>query len=368
MAAEWRRFQETPVTNDEARWEAVLARDVRADGRFVFAVRSTGIYCRPSCPARRPRRERVVFFPTPETAERKGFRPCRRCHPNEATHNSLAERVGRACRYIEAHVDEPPALAALSDYVGIRPHALRRAFQRVIGLTPREYIEACRLRRLKERLRDGDTVTTALYAAGYGSSSRLYERAPAQLGMTPATYRRGGQGMRIRYSIVDSPLGRLLVAAGERGICAVSLGESDTALKTALHREYPAAEIRRDLSGLDRWVAPILMYLRGRQPNLDLALDVRATAFQRQVWDALRAIPCGTTLSYSGVARAIGQPAAVRAVARACATNPASLVIPCHRVVREDGGLGGYRWGLRRKRRLIDLERSMATQSREAAG
>ena len=366
MAIVQRKIEAGPTTGDEARWEAVLTRDVRADGAFVLAVRSTGIYCRPSCPARRPRRDNVIFFSSPEAAAREGFRPCRRCHPDQAS-SSPAEVVAQACRYIETHLDGPLTLAAISRSVGTAPHPLRRAFQRVLGLTPRQYVEACRLRQVKERLRDGDNVTTALYAAGYGSSSRLYERAPTHLGMTPATYRRGGRGMRIRYTIVNSPLGRLLVGATDRGICAVSLCDSDDVLVAALEREYPAAEIERDTLGLNRWVAPFLTYLNGREPHLELPIDVRATAFQRQVWEALRAIPYGTTLSYSRVARAVGRPSAVRAVARACATNPAALLIPCHRVVREDGGLGGYRWGMERKQRLLSLERATARVSENSS-
>jgi AraC family transcriptional regulator of adaptative response/methylated-DNA-[protein]-cysteine methyltransferase len=367
MAIEQRKIEAVPTRSDEARWEAVLARDVCADGTFVFAVRSTGVYCRPSCPARRPRRDNVSFFASPQTAERDGFRPCRRCHPERASSSARpAEVVAQACRYIETHLDGPLTLAAISRSAGTAPHPLRRAFQRVLGLTPRQYVEACRLRQVKERLRDGDSVTTALYAAGYGSSSRLYERAPTHLGMTPATYRRGGRGMRIRYTIVNSPLGRLLVGGTDRGICAVSLCDSDDVLVAALELEYPAAEIQRDTLGLDRWVTPFLTYLNGREPHLDLPLDVRATAFQRQVWEALRAIPYGSTLSYSRVARVVGRPTAVRAVARACATNPAALVIPCHRVVREDGGLGGYRWGMERKRRLLSLEQTTA-RARENA-
>ncbi len=359
MAIEQRKIEAGPTTGDEARWEAVLARDVRADGTFVFAVRSTGVYCRPSCPARRPRRDNVIFFSSPKTAEREGFRPCRRCRP-ERPSAWPADIVAQACRYIETHLDDPLTLEVISRSTGTARDPLRRAFQRVMGLTPRQYVEACRLRQVKERLRNGDNVTTALYAAGYGSSSRLYERAPTHLGMTPATYRRGGRGMRIRYTIVNSPLGRLLVGATDRGICAVSLCDSDDALVTALEGEYPAAEIQRDTAGLDRWVTPFLTYLHGREPHLDLPLDVRATAFQRQVWEALRAIPYGSTLSYSRVARAVGRPTAVRAVARACATNPAALLIPCHRVVREDGGLGGYRWGMERKQRLLSLEQTTA--------
>jgi AraC family transcriptional regulator of adaptative response/methylated-DNA-[protein]-cysteine methyltransferase len=225
-----------------------------------------------------------------------------------------------------------------------------------MGITPRQYADAQRMRRLKSQLRKGDDVTTALYDAGFGSSSRLYERAPSQLGMTPATYRQGGTGMRVNYTIVDSPLGRLLVGATDRGISAVYLGESDVRLEGALKKEYPRAEIRRDRNGLEGWVSKILEHLRGREPNLDLPTDVQATAFQRRVWEELRRIPYGTTRTYSQVARAIGQPAAVRAVARACATNPVSVVVPCHRVVRGDGKLAGYRWGVERKQALLEHE------------
>jgi AraC family transcriptional regulator of adaptative response/methylated-DNA-[protein]-cysteine methyltransferase len=243
------------------------------------------------------------------------------------------------------------------------PHQLQRAFRRVVGITPRQYADTQRMRRLKSRLKKGDNVTTALYDAGYGSASRLYERAPVHLGMTPATYGRGGAGMRIRYAIVNSPLGRLLVGATDRGISAVYLGESETGLRAALRNEYPNAELLYDsagsahsAAGLGRWVARILAHLQGQEPHLDLPTDVQATAFQRRVWEELRRIPYGATKTYSEVARAIGRPAAVRAVARACATNPVSVVVPCHRVVREGGGLAGYRWGIDRKRALLEKE------------
>jgi AraC family transcriptional regulator of adaptative response/methylated-DNA-[protein]-cysteine methyltransferase len=225
-----------------------------------------------------------------------------------------------------------------------------------MGITPRQYADAQRMRRLKSRLKEGDDVTTALYDAGFGSSSRLYERAPSHLGMTPATYRRGGEGMQIRYSITGSPLGRVLVGATQRGVSAVYLGDSDARLEAEIRREYPRAEIRRDRNGMEGWIEKILAHLRGREPNLDLPTDVQATAFQRRVWEELRRIPYGSTRTYSQVARAIGRPRAIRAVARACATNPTSVVVPCHRVVREDGNLAGYRWGVERKRALLEHE------------
>lgn len=341
-------------------WRAVLARDSRMDGAFVYAVRSTGIYCRPSCPARRAGRAQVVFFPLPEAAERNGFRPCQRCQPSKVSRGPLAELVQRVCRHIEANLEEPPRLAALGAEMGVSPYHLQRTFRRLMGITPRQYADAHRLSALKARLRKGDDVTTAMYEVGYGSSSRLYERAPAQLGMTPGAYRRGGQGMRIGYTTVESPLGRLMVAGTTRGICAVYLSDSDAKIEAELRHEYPHAEVRRDTNGLRQWVAAIVNHLKGRQPRLDLPVDVQATAFQWRVWQALRAIPYGTTRSYSEIARAIGRPSAARAVARACATNPASVVIPCHRVVREDGHLGGYRWGLERKRALLQQERRVA--------
>ncbi len=348
---------------DDDRWRAVEARNAAFDGAFVYAVASTGIYCRPSCPSRRPGRRRVTFFAAPEAAEHAGYRSCRRCRPRAIpARDARVEAVRRACRFIEAHDDGPPTLAALAADVGLSPYHLQRTFKRIVGVTPRQYADARRLGRLKTMLRAGDQVTGALYEAGYGSSSRLYERAPAQLGMTPATYRRGGAGARIGYAIAPCPLGRVLVAATARGISAVYLGDDEAALEAELRREYPAAEIARDDAGLGRWVAALVEHLDGRRPHLDLPLDVRATAFQRQVWEALQAIPYGATRSYGEIARAIGRPTAVRAVARACATNPVSVVVPCHRVVAADGGLAGYRWGTERKRALLAKERAVAAQ------
>src|SRR6202167_482663 len=360
----------------EALWHAVQSRDRAADGAFVYAVRSTGIYCRPSCPSRKPRREQVVFFPLPDAAEQKGFRECRRCHPRALPmRDPRVETVARVCREIEARVQSDPGidvrsdtqltLAALSALAGMSPHQLDRAFRSAMGITPRQYADAQRMRRLKSRLKRGDNVTTALYEAGYGSSSRLYERAPSHLGMTPAAYGRGGAGMQIHYAIVGSPLGRLLVGATERGISALYLGKDDGPLESSLRKEYPRAEIQRDRNGLEGWVGKILEHLRGREPNLDLPTDVQATAFQRRVWEELRKIPYGTTRTYSQVARAIGKPKAIRAVARACATNPVSVVVPCHRVVREDGNLAGYRWGLERKRALLEHESAGGNEKRK---
>jgi AraC family transcriptional regulator, regulatory protein of adaptative response / methylated-DNA-[protein]-cysteine methyltransferase len=358
--------QSPAVMNDDARWQAVLVRERRCDGRFVFAVRSTGIYCRPSCPARRPRRAQVRFFAGPQDAERAGFRPCRRCQPREAVAPEVAV-VRQVCRYLEDHPDGPTTLTALGAHVGVSPSHLQRLFKSLMGVTPRQYVEARRLDRFKDQLKEGDAVTGALYDAGYRSSSQLYTQAPARLGMTPATYRKGGEGMDIMYTTTASPLGGLLIGATERGLCAVRLGDSTADLEQGLMREFPAATIRRDDAALRPWVDALVRYLDGRQPQLDLPLDVQATAFQSRVYEALRAIPYGSTRSYSQVAQAIGQPTAVRAVAHACATNAVALVIPCHRVVRDDGSLGGYRWGMERKRALLAQE-AQAVESGAANG
>ena len=331
----------------EHRWRIVLARDRRYDGAFVYAVRSTGIYCRPSCASRRPRRGQVTFFPIPEAAEREGFRACRRCRPTEAAGADPAVALVReTCRALDAPDSEMPKL----------DRRLVRAFKRVLGVTPLQYRDARRVARFKHELKRRPHVTPAVYEAGYGSSSRVYERANAQLGMTPATYARGGAGTEIAFAVVPCSLGRLLVAATPRGLCRVSLGDNATALEADLAAEFPAAQIRKDRSTLEDAVTAILGYLDGREPHLALPLDIRATAFQRRVWQELQRIPYGETRSYADVARRIGRPTASRAVARACATNPAALIIPCHRVVREDGEMGGYRWGLERKKALLARE------------
>ncbi len=344
--------------HEENYWQAVLTKDTTLDGTFVYGVRSTGIYCNPSCPSRRPQRAQVVFFAQPAAAEEAGFRACKRCHPGEASPlEQQVELVQRACRYIETHLEGPLTLSDLSAQLYLSAYHLQRVFKRVMGITPRQYAEACRLGQLKVELKEGSSVTTALYEVGFSSSSRLYERTPSQLGMTPNSYRRGGKDMIISYTIVNCPLGHLLVGATSKGICAVSLGDSDVELEAALLSEYPAAEIRRDASDLTLEVNAILAHLEGQQPHLDLPLDVQATAFQWRVWEELRAIPYGSTRSYNEIAQRIGNPEATRAVARACASNPAAIVIPCHRVVRANGEAGGYRWGSARKERLLAQER-----------
>lgn len=347
-------------SNDETLWRAVLERDAGYDGEIFFAVRSTGIYCRPSCPARRPRRENVVFFSIPEAARQAGFRSCLRCRPdNVPMRDPQVELVRRACRFIEDNASESPTLGVLSEHTRISPFHLQRVFKRLVGVTPRQYADALRLSKFKANVKEGDSVTEALYDAGFGSSSRLYERAPAELGMTPAAYRSGAEGIRIAYATAGCSLGRLLVAATGKGICAVRLGDSDETLEADLVNEYPGATMNRENMLLKKSVEQLLDHINGHLPHLDLPLDVQATAFQRIVWQKLRAIPYGSTRSYKEIARAIGRPAATRAVARACATNPVALVIPCHRVVREDQALGGYRWGIERKQELLEREHKM---------
>jgi AraC family transcriptional regulator of adaptative response/methylated-DNA-[protein]-cysteine methyltransferase len=330
------------------------------DGAFVYAVRSTGIYCRPSCPSRRPRAAQILLFIQPDAAERAGFRACRRCLPREARGNPHAKLIRRVCSEIEGHAEGPLSLRNLAERAGLSAAHLQRTFRKAMGISPRQYADALRVTRLESELRKGNDVTTALHKVSYGSASRLYEKSDAHLGMTPATYRRGGAGMTISYTIAPCSLGRVLVAATERGISAVYLGDRDPEMVAALHKEYPRAEIRSGSGEHSKWVREIVRHLAGTNPQVDLPTDVVATAFQRRVWEALRAIPSGATRTYSEVARSIGKPSAIRAVGHACATNPTSIVVPCHRVIRTDGTLGGYRWGLERKQSLIERERRAA--------
>ena len=343
---------------DTARWRAVERRDRGADGAFVYGVSSTGIYCRPSCPSRRPLRARVRFFDDPAAAERAGFRACRRCHPAaEASEDPWIARVRRACALLDDSEGQV-SLGRLAAEVGGSPYHLQRTFKRIVGVTPRAYAEACRLGKVRRQLKGGSAVTRAIFDAGYGSVSRFYERAAPTLGMTASHYRTGGAGMVVQYAVVSSPVGRLLGAATEGGLCAVSLGSRDADLVAALREEFPAATLTKSPTALASFLSAIVANLDGTRPHLDLPLDVRATAFQWQVWTALRAIPRGETRTYSELAASIGRPTACRAVARACATNPVAVVIPCHRIVPAAGGVGGYRWGPERKQRMLARERA----------
>ncbi len=342
---------------DDSRWLAVVTRDAAHDGKFVFAVSTTGIYCRPSCPARRPRRTSVQFFSRPDEAEKAGFRACLRCRPRAISGNPQSDFAKAVCRYIEEHLDELITLASLGKVFRQSPFHLQRRFKAALGITPRQYADSCRLRLLKRNLQAGDNVTRAMYDAGYGSSSRLYEKTASQLGMTPDRYRRGAIAATVRYALADSPLGRMLIAATDRGVCAIQFGRSEAELIEGLRREFPFAVRKADESGLQSWVETVLARMTGRTLDSALPLDIRATAFQRRVWTYLQSIPFGATRSYAQVAKAIGQPTACRAVARACATNPVAVAIPCHRVVREDGSSSGYRWGMERKKALLEMER-----------
>jgi AraC family transcriptional regulator, regulatory protein of adaptative response / methylated-DNA-[protein]-cysteine methyltransferase len=351
--------------SDDPRWNAVVARDAAHDGEFVFAVSSTGVYCRPSCAARRSRRENVQFFSRPDEAEQAGYRACLRCRPKSFHRNDESEGVKAICRFIEQHLDESLTLDRLGREFRQSPFHLQRRFKAVLGITPRAYADSCRLRALKRNLRSGDLVTRAMYDAGYGSSSRLYEKTAAQLGMTPDKYRRGAIAAAIRYTCADSPLGRMLIAATDRGICSIQFARTDGELIEGLKHEFPFAvrKADHDDGGLKAWVSALLRHMRGtekdksKKKDAALPLDIRATAFQRRVWTYLQSIPFGATRSYSHVAAGIGRPSAVRAVARACATNPVAVAIPCHRVVRQDGSMGGYRWGIERKKALLEMER-----------
>ena len=347
-------------------WTAVLSRDPRFDGRFVYAVRSTGVYCRPTCPSRRPRQTQAVFFAVPEEARTAGYRPCRRCHPDRLGEDGELARI--AVEYIDAYIEANeslPTLSELTEAAGATASRLRRIFRKETGLSPAQYARARRMEHFKANLRDGANVTEAMYDAGYGSSSRLYENAGEQLAMTPATYRRGGAGTVIRFVMSESALGGLLVAATVSGVCAVKLGDNLDILIAELKDEFPSADIRRvepdglepESAGLRTWVGALLEYLEGQPVSIDLPLDVLATVFQWRVWRQLQAIPTGETRTYQQLAEELEHPTASRAVGRACATNPVAPIIPCHRALRKDGGLAGYRWGLHRKEALLEMER-----------
>jgi len=345
------------ISTAERRWQAFIERDSALDGTFVVGVASTGVFCRPSCPAKRPRRENVRFFEHAAAAEQAGYRACLRCRPKAADDNPRSALVRAVCRYIERHIEDRLTLSGLAKEFRRSPFHLQRTFKAVLGVSPKAYMDACRLRQVKQNLQAGHDVTTALYAAGYGSSSRLYERTATQLGMTPEKYRRGAVAAVVRFTIASSPLGRMLIAATDKGICAIQFADSDQELQQGLMREFPFAVRRRDDAALAEWRTSLGRLIDGQDAHPSLPLDIRATAFQRRVWECLQEIPRGETRSYSAVAKKIGMPKATRAVARACATNPVAVAIPCHRVVREDGKQGGYRWGMERKEKLLAMEK-----------
>lgn len=351
------------MDQDSQRWQAVVERNAGQDGKFVFAVSSTGVFCRPSCPARRPRRENVQFFSTSQDAEKAGYRACLRCRPKSLGPNAQAATVKAVCRYIDQNLDGPITLARLATEFHLSPFHLQRTFKAALGITPREYADARRMDQLKGNLRAGHSVTRAMYDAGYGSSSRLYERTASQLGMTPDKYRRGAVAAPIRYTCTDSPLGRMLIAATEKGICAIQFADSDSELEHGLRREFPFATRRRDDNAMLPWKDGLVRQMHGHKPPSGLPLDIQATVFQRRVWTYLQSVPFGKTRSYGQVAKAIGQPTATRAVARACATNPVAIAVPCHRVVRGNGEMGGYRWGIGRKETLLKMEQQGTSEA-----
>lgn len=340
----------------DPRWAAVQARDKRADGRFFYSVRTTGVYCRPSCGARRARPENVAFHATSAAAERAGFRPCKRCKPDQP---SLTEQhaamVTAACRAIE-QAETTPTLEQLARPSGLSPFHFHRVFKAVAGVTPKQYAAAHRNRRLRDELERAATVTEAIFDAGYNASSRFYETADQVLGMTPSSYRAGGADSEIRFAIGECSLGAILVAQSERGVCAILLGDDPDALARDLQDRFPKARLIGGDGAFEQLVARVIGLIETPAIGLELPLDVRGTAFQQRVWQALCDIPAGSTVSYSEVARRIGSPAAVRAVAGACAANMLAVAIPCHRVVRNDGELSGYRWGVERKRKLLERE------------
>jgi len=351
-------FSDQPVSDDRA-WRAVVQRDKQFDGAFVYAVRSTGVYCKPSCASRQPLRTNVRFFQTTSEAEGAGFRACRRCRPSEASFQPPADAsVERARDFLDRHADRAVSLRELAAHVKLSPSYLQRAFKRVTGLSPKEYQDARRVSQLKSRLRAGDSVSRATFEAGFGSSSRVYERADRELGMTPASFRRGGRGVAISYAIAGTPLGQVLVATTERGVCAVEIGTTDDDVLAALQRDFPHASLARGDDQHAEWIRAVVSAVRDPRQTIDarIPLDIRGTEFQQRVWKALREIPVGRRRSYAEVAKAIGQPNSSRAVARACATNRLAVIVPCHRVVRGDGELAGYKWGAERKKRLLAKE------------
>jgi AraC family transcriptional regulator of adaptative response/methylated-DNA-[protein]-cysteine methyltransferase len=351
------------MLNHDQCWQIVQQRDSSQDVGFFFGVLTTGVYCRPGCPARLPLLKNVKFFQTSEEAEHNGLRPCLRCRPLAVVgKDSHAGRIQRICRYIETHSDDPLNLDELARQAKLSPFHFQRSFKAVVGVTPKQFLEAARLKKLKSSLRTSKNVTDAVYDVGYGSSSRVYERAGTSLGMTPKQYRRGGQGVNVTYVTIKSPIGLMMIGATDRGLCFLQFGETGEELLQSLKAEYPQAQLEPMLApyspDFQRWVDALAKHLSGGQPHLDLPVDIRATAFQMRVWRYLQSIPYGEVQSYSEVAAGIGHAKAVRAVARACASNLVALVIPCHRVIRGNGELGGYRWGLDRKRSLIDRERA----------
>jgi AraC family transcriptional regulator of adaptative response/methylated-DNA-[protein]-cysteine methyltransferase len=344
------------ATVSDPRWTAVATRDPRADGKFFYSVRTTGVYCRPSCGARSARPENVEFHATAGDAERAGFRPCKRCKPDQLPlAEQHAETIAKLCRLIE-NAEQAPTLEQLANHAGLSPFHLHRVFKAITGVTPKQYAAAHRAKRVKSELDRSNTVTDAIYGAGYNSNGRFYEQSNDVLGMTPTTYRAGGANTEIRFAIGECSLGSILVAASERGVCSILIGDDPDLLARDLQDRFPRAHLIGGDTEFEHMVAKVVGFVEAPALGLDLPLDVRGTAFQQRVWQALREIPAGRTVSYSQVANRIGAPKAVRAVGAAIGANPLAVAIPCHRVIRNDGSLCGYRWGVERKRALIERE------------
>lgn len=359
IAAAGRAFE-----TDERRWAAVQARDAAADGHFFLAVKTTGIYCRPSCRSRAALRKNVEFFAATADARRAGYRACKRCRPDNIDAPSpQVEAIKRACRLIEK-AETPPRLADLARAAGLSPYHFHRLFKKTLGVTPKAYIAGQRTGRLQDRLAEGSAVTNAIYDSGFNSSSRFYEQSAGTLGMNASAYRRGGEGVEIAYAAVRCYLGHVLVAGTARGICMIAFGDDPAGLVRDLKRRFPRAAWRENAKDFAAQVKRVVAFIQAPAAGLDLPLDIQGTAFQRRVWQALRRIPAGATASYTEIARKIGQPAAVRAVAQACGANPVAVAVPCHRILRSDGGLGGYRWGVERKKKILAREAAAGKRAR----
>jgi AraC family transcriptional regulator of adaptative response/methylated-DNA-[protein]-cysteine methyltransferase len=355
---------ENSYRTDQERWEAVIDRETNADDAFVYSVKTTGVYCRPSCPSRVARRENVAFHPTPKDAERAGFRACKRCKPNDPlAHGEQATIVAKACKLI-VDAEEPLSLEALAEAIGMSPWHLHRVFKSMTGLTPKAYATAHRAKRIHEELSRGGTVTSAIYNSGFNSNGRFYAESNKRLGMKPTEFKSGGEGATIRFAVGECSLGSFLVAASALGICSIAIDDDPNLLVKELQDQFPNAELIGGDKQFERMVAQVVSFVENPSIGLELPLHVQGTAFQQRVWKALSEIPCGTTCTYSELARKLGQPNATRAVAGACAANTLAVAIPCHRVVRTDGSLSGYRWGVERKERLLHLEGSRIGRAR----
>jgi len=342
---------------EESRWAALIARDQHAEGAFVYAVRTTGIYCRPGCASRLPKRENTLFFNTGEEAVQAGYRPCKRCKPDAASSQThVQELITQACRLI-AEAETPPTLACLAAQAGLSQWHFQRVFKAAIGMTPKQYAKALQVERFRDSLKESESVTSAIYEAGFGSSSRAYENTRERLAMPPSLYRKGGAGLTIRYAITPCFLGWITVAATDKGICAIEFGDDPVSLASQLQTRFPKAQLDEAGPGFSEMIQQVIAFIESPRAKIDLPLDIQGTVFQEKVWKALREVPPGSTVSYTDIAQRIGSPRAVRAVATACASNKLAVVVPCHRVVRSDGALSGYRWGVERKRELLQREK-----------